>query len=63
MADVLDLYRASQIKPPPIKVFDVADIAQAYRYFNNKDRVGKVVISMENAQSCVPVSPSQLPAH
>jgi D-arabinose 1-dehydrogenase-like Zn-dependent alcohol dehydrogenase len=51
----MKLYRAGQIKPPPIVTFDVADIAQAYRYFNNKDRVGKVVISMENPQSRVPV--------
>ncbi|RYP78219.1 hypothetical protein DL771_000696 [Monosporascus sp. 5C6A] len=58
MADVLDLYRAGEIKPPPIATYDVADIGQAYRYFNNKDRVGKVVISMENPQSRVPVSPA-----
>ncbi|KAI1377698.1 polyketide synthase-like protein [Hypoxylon crocopeplum] len=62
MAEVLDLYRASEIKPPPITTFDVSDIAQAYRYFNNKDRVGKVVISMENGQSRVPVSPAQYKA-
>jgi hypothetical protein len=51
----MDLYRAGKIKPGPIATFDVSDIAQAYRYFNNKDRVGKVVISMENPKSVVQV--------
>lgn len=55
IAESLDLYRAGKVKPPPIKVFDVSEIAQAYRYFNNKDRVGKVVVSMENPGSLVPV--------
>jgi NADP-dependent 3-hydroxy acid dehydrogenase YdfG len=58
----LQLYRAGEIKPPPIAKFDVADIAQAYRHFNNKDRVGKVVISMENRQSLVQFTPAQYKA-
>lgn len=52
----MDLYRAGEIKPPPITTFDVADIVQAYRYFSTPDRVGKVVISFENDESLVPVS-------
>ncbi|KAI0521004.1 polyketide synthase [Xylaria bambusicola] len=58
MVDTIGLYRAGDISPPPIKVFDITEVAQAYRYFNHKDRVGKVVISMENPQSAVPVSPA-----
>jgi len=58
MAETLDLYRAGDIKPPPLKVFDVAEIAQAYRYFAGTSRVGKVVISLENPQSLVPVAPA-----
>lgn len=57
MAETLELYRAGEIKPLPMKVFDASQAAQAYRYFANKDRVGKVVISMEDPQSRVPVSP------
>ncbi|PHH90746.1 hypothetical protein CDD83_2742 [Cordyceps sp. RAO-2017] len=57
--EVMTMYRDNKIKPPPIATFDVADIAQAYRYFNNRDRVGKVVISMEDAQSRVPVMPAR----
>ncbi|KAF2644242.1 putative polyketide synthase [Massarina eburnea CBS 473.64] len=56
---VMKLYRAGKIQPPPIATFDVADMAQAYRYFNNKDRIGKVVISMEKQQSRVPFAPAR----
>ena len=56
MAETLELYRAKEIQPLPMKVFDVSQVAQAYRYFANKDRVGKVVISMENERARVPVS-------
>ena len=58
MAETLELYRAGHIKAPPFKVFDVADVAQAYRYFAGTSRVGKVVISLENPLSRVPVAPA-----
>ncbi|RWA08741.1 hypothetical protein EKO27_g6377 [Xylaria grammica] len=57
MVETLDLYRAGEIKELPAKVFDITQAAQAYRYFGNKDRVGKVVISMENPEARVPSSP------
>ncbi|KAK8044419.1 hypothetical protein PG993_004443 [Apiospora rasikravindrae] len=58
LVETLDLYRSGAITPPPMKVFDITQVAQAYRYFGNKDRVGKVVISMENPQARVPVAPA-----
>ena len=60
MVETLELYRSGEIQPPPIKVFDITEVSQAYRYFAGKDRVGKVVVSMENSQSRVPVSQIQL---
>ncbi|KAF7539879.1 hypothetical protein G7054_g1806 [Neopestalotiopsis clavispora] len=57
MVDTLELYRAGKIEPLPTRVFDITEISQAYRYFGNKDRVGKVVISMEDSQALVPVAP------
>ena len=51
--EVVEMYRAGKIKASPIATFDVAQMGQAYRYFNNKDRIGKVVISMENLKSKV----------
>ncbi|KAK0622032.1 putative polyketide synthase [Bombardia bombarda] len=59
IAESLALYREGAIKAPPIATFDVSNIAQAYRYFNNKDRIGKVVISMEDQQTIVPYAPAQ----
>lgn len=53
--EALELYRAGAIKPVPIKTFDVSEITSAYRQFSQKDRVGKIVISMENPQSIVKV--------
>ncbi|KAK9777740.1 hypothetical protein SCAR479_05423 [Seiridium cardinale] len=55
----LNLYRSREIKQAPITTFDVSDITQAYRYFHSKDRVGKVMVSLENPQSLIPLSPSK----
>ncbi|KAL9595237.1 MAG: hypothetical protein Q9219_006571 [cf. Caloplaca sp. 3 TL-2023] len=45
--------------PVPIKTFDVSDITQAYRQFSQKNRVGKIVISLENPQSIIKAVPAQ----
>lgn len=62
MAEVIELYRAGKIKPAPITTFDVADIAQAYRHFHNRDRLGKLVISMQDPKSRVPAAPAMFGA-
>ncbi|TVY75806.1 Reducing polyketide synthase DEP5 [Lachnellula suecica] len=56
---VLGLYRSGQIRPVPITTFDVSNTVQAYRYFSSADRIGKVVISLENTQSLIPVAPAK----
>ena len=53
--EALELYRTGAVKPVPIKTFDVSEITSAYRQFSQKNRVGKIVISMENPQSIVKV--------
>jgi NADPH:quinone reductase-like Zn-dependent oxidoreductase len=53
--EVLDLYRAGRIKPAPITTFPVSKVVQAYRYFSAKERIGKVVISLEDDHALVPV--------
>lgn len=58
MVETLQLYRAGEIQALPMEVFDVTRVSQAYRLFSNKDRVGKVVISMENSQARVPAAPA-----
>ncbi|KAF6801113.1 Polyketide synthase-nonribosomal peptide synthetase 3 [Colletotrichum musicola] len=59
MAEVLQLYREGTIQPAPITTFDVADIAKAYRHFHNRERVGKLVISLQDSSSLVPAAPAQ----
>ncbi|XDG05079.1 hypothetical protein ABKA04_004694 [Annulohypoxylon sp. FPYF3050] len=53
--EALEWYRSGHVKLGPSAVFDVADIGQAYRYFSSRDRIGKVVISLENPQSPIQV--------
>ncbi|KAI1074585.1 polyketide synthase [Whalleya microplaca] len=57
MREVLDLYRHRYLKCVPLTIFDVSDIAQAYRRFSQKERIGKIVISMENPKSSIPTAP------
>ncbi|KAF6518002.1 hypothetical protein HZS61_002080 [Fusarium oxysporum f. sp. conglutinans] len=57
ISETIQLYRDGAIQPPPIKVFDVSQVAQAYRSFLSKDLVVKIVISMEDQQARGPVSP------
>ncbi|KAG8164235.1 hypothetical protein KVR01_006153 [Diaporthe batatas] len=61
-SDVVRLYRAGEIKAPPIKTFDVSDVVQAYRFFSTPDRVGKVVISFENESSLILLAPRKYTA-
>lgn len=53
--EVLGLYRAGHIKPVPIRTFDCGDVGQAYRYFSARERIGKVVVSLENPKTLVSV--------
>ncbi|KAI0975980.1 polyketide synthase-like protein [Xylaria arbuscula] len=55
--EVIDLYRSGQIKPVPITKFDVGNIAEAYSFFSSGNRVGKIVISLENSESLIRVAP------
>ncbi|KAJ8132654.1 hypothetical protein O1611_g971 [Lasiodiplodia mahajangana] len=55
--EALDLYRSGHVKPVPTTEFDVSRISEAYRYFSSRDRVGKVVISLQDDNAHVPVMP------
>lgn len=59
MVETLKLYRSGEVQPPSIKMFDISEVSRAYRYFAGKDRVGKVVISMETPYARVVVSQIQ----
>jgi NAD(P)-dependent dehydrogenase (short-subunit alcohol dehydrogenase family) len=57
------LYRTGAAKPGPIAKFDVSEISQAFRFFSTKDRIGKVVVSLEQPDSLVSVSCCPCLAH
>jgi hypothetical protein len=48
---------------PPIRTFDVSQIAQAYRFFSTRSRVGKVVVSLEDPSAIVQAVPAQYSAN
>ncbi|KAI1170031.1 polyketide synthase-like protein [Nemania sp. FL0916] len=56
MRELLSLYRSGNITELAITRFDIANVTQAYRHFSAQDRVGKIVISLEDPHSVVPVS-------
>ncbi|KFA78796.1 hypothetical protein S40288_10146 [Stachybotrys chartarum IBT 40288] len=53
LREALDLYRSGQIKLGPIVIYDASDISSAFRAFSAKDRVGKIVVSLEDGNSQV----------
>jgi hypothetical protein len=58
MNQALDLYRSSSIRAVPITKFDVGDVVKAYRHFSTEGRIGKIVVSLENPESSIPVRSS-----
>ena len=54
------LYRDGSIKVfNPLKIYDASDIADAFRHFSSKNRMGKIAISFENDASLVRVLPAK----
>ncbi|RDW91779.1 polyketide synthase-nonribosomal peptide synthetase [Coleophoma crateriformis] len=60
VAETMTLYRQKKIRAvEPLKVFDISEITQAYRYFGLGNRMGKVSISLENGESLIPSLPAK----
>ncbi|KAI0459484.1 polyketide synthase-like protein [Xylaria acuta] len=57
--EVLALFRAGEIEQLPITTFDVSNISHAYRHLSSRDHIGKVVVSFEDPNAQIPVSPLQ----
>ncbi|KAI1416669.1 putative polyketide synthase [Hypoxylon sp. FL1857] len=56
--DTMQLYRDHEIQAiQPRVVFDVSDITQAFRFFSQPSRVGKVTVSMENQNAMIKLLP------
>ncbi|KAI1334905.1 polyketide synthase [Xylariaceae sp. FL0016] len=59
LSDVVEMYRRKEIIPGPVTVYDIKDVTQAYRHFSNPDRLGKIVVSLEDTSSSCPVAPAK----
>ncbi|KAI1636396.1 putative polyketide synthase [Biscogniauxia mediterranea] len=59
LEDAISMYRSGEISPAPITKFSAADVSKAYRYFSSSDRIGKIVISLDDYDHNVPVAPSR----
>ena len=56
LSQVMSLYRENKIVAvDPLKVFDLSETAQAFRYFGSRGRIGKVAINFENPDSKIRV--------
>jgi NAD(P)-dependent dehydrogenase (short-subunit alcohol dehydrogenase family) len=56
LKQVMSLYREGKIgELQPIRSFDITETTQAMRYFASRTRMGKVVITMDNADSAIPM--------
>ncbi|KAI1123051.1 putative polyketide synthase [Nemania abortiva] len=57
--EVLALFRAGEIEQLPTTTFGVSNISHAYRHFSSRDHIGKVIVSFEDRNAQIPVSPPQ----
>ncbi|KAL3473119.1 polyketide synthase [Aspergillus californicus] len=58
VGEVMALYREGKITPSePLKVFDISETTQAFRYFSSRSRMGKVAINLEQEDSTIQVQP------
>ncbi|KAI0141208.1 hypothetical protein GGR57DRAFT_420343 [Xylariaceae sp. FL1272] len=57
LRETLDLYRKGEIKPAPITVIEISEVAKAYRRFSDRERIGKIVVSLQAELSIVPTLP------
>ncbi|KAK4222721.1 acyl transferase/acyl hydrolase/lysophospholipase [Podospora fimiseda] len=56
LVETFDLFRQGKIKAvEPLKVFDLSEATQAYRYFATRTRLGKIAINLEDPESEIQV--------
>ena len=56
LSQVMTLYRQGMIEAfEPLKIFNINQTTQAFRYFASRSRMGKVAINLENADSTIGV--------
>ena len=58
LSQTMSLYRSGKISEPrPLKVFDISEIVPALRHFSSRNRMGKVVLSLQDGNSELTVQP------
>ncbi|KIA75504.1 reducing type I polyketide synthase [Aspergillus ustus] len=56
LSQVMTLYRRGEIPgAQPLKVFDISEAEQAFRFFANRGRMGKIAISLKDSTSEIKV--------
>ncbi|KAI1826121.1 reducing type I polyketide synthase 10 [Xylaria intraflava] len=56
LSQVMDLYHQGKIaRSVPLKVFDISKVADAFRQFALRSRIGKIAINLENVDSRIKV--------
>ncbi|KAL4746292.1 hypothetical protein BDW72DRAFT_207477 [Aspergillus terricola var. indicus] len=56
LSQAMALHRRGEVPgDQPQRVFDITEITQAFRYFANRSRMGKIAVSLENESSEIPV--------
>ncbi|KAK6359538.1 hypothetical protein TWF696_000692 [Orbilia brochopaga] len=55
LVEVMNLYREKKLLDFPVEVFDIGDLPNGLRKFGSRNRIGKVVINLENPTSKVEV--------
>ncbi|RYP59382.1 hypothetical protein DL769_008567 [Monosporascus sp. CRB-8-3] len=64
LSDVMTLYRAGKLdKAEPPVVFDIAEVVQALRRFSSRNRMGKIVLSLENMDTNIKIQPHRYTTH
>ncbi|KAI0449671.1 reducing type I polyketide synthase 10 [Xylaria acuta] len=64
LCEVMRLYRAGEITGvEPLTIFDVSQTTQAFRSLSSRNRMGKIVINLENADSAIKVQPVKHTTH
>ncbi|HZD92121.1 MAG TPA: SDR family NAD(P)-dependent oxidoreductase, partial [Pseudolabrys sp.] len=60
MNELIGLFSAGEIAPPPLTVFPASQTTDAFRYFANAKHIGKIVIDLRDPDTPVQASPDAI---
>ncbi|MEM9271363.1 MAG: SDR family NAD(P)-dependent oxidoreductase [Cyanobacteria bacterium P01_F01_bin.143] len=56
LLELIDKFEQGILQPPPLKIFPIEEVATAFRYMQQAQHIGKIVVT----QSSVPASPESI---